>query len=69
MEKYNDKLKILSYARNLGDIFISPDLTTLQQKDGKKLRDELKLRINNRETNLGIKGGGKLFSSMSQINF
>ena len=63
LEKYNDKLKILSCARNLRgsanfkDIYISPDLTTLQQKEGKKLRDELKLRKNNGETNLGIRGG------------
>ena len=71
-EKYNDKLKIPSCARNLRnsanfkDIYISPYLTTRSTKDAEELRDELKLRRNNGETNLG---GAKLLSSMSQINF
>ena len=36
---------------------ISPDLTNEQQRNGKLLRDEMKLRTNNGEANLWIQRG------------
>ena len=37
--------------------YISPDLTNEQQRNGKLLRDEMKLRTNNGEANLWIQRG------------
>ena len=38
-------------------IYISPDLMNEQQRNGKMLRDEMKLCINNGEANLWIQWG------------
>ena len=38
-------------------IIITPDLTNEQQRNGKLLRDEMKLRKNNGEANLWIQRG------------
>lgn len=63
VDNYNDKMRILTNARKLREcegytnIYVHPDRTKLQQIEGKKLRDELKRRKSNGESNLVITGG------------
>ena len=57
------KRKLLAEAKNLKEkddyksVYICPDLTKKQQLEGKVLRDELKTRKSNGETNLVIAQG------------
>ena len=54
--KYFRKAPRLRQTEEYHSSYISPDLTNEQQRNGKFLRDELKLRTNNREEKLWIQG-------------
>lgn len=70
LNKQVDRSRILSVTKNLKTkrkyekVYISPDLTRIQQVEGKKLREELKNRTTNGERNLRIKGGKIIVSQM-----
>ena len=63
VNNFEDKTQILTNSKKLREcegyinIYVHSDLTRLQQVAGKNLRDELRRRKENRETNLRIKGG------------
>ena len=52
-----EKYEILRKAPGLRLTYISPYLTNEQHRNGKLLRDEMKLRTNNGEANLWIQWG------------
>ena len=56
-EKYEILRKSPSQTEVYHSTYISPDLMNEQQKNGKLLRDEMKLRANNGESNLWIQRG------------
>ena len=63
VKSISEKYEILRKAPRLRQTeeyhstYISPDLTNEQQRNGKLLRDEMKLRTNNGEANLWIQRG------------